>query len=266
MQQFYDEKTLATSAPYKSHFNNDAFDLFRLHYPEHFEITGRAYRIIYKDKQKTQKSIFNMLGTNYTAYTALVNLTIAQMVDADVISNPSEVNPTTKEGYEYIINYLKDHEDFFRSILPQLGELIKTSSGRGNVAEIKAEQVLKKMFGDKAEIRHTAGLAQKEDTHGGKDRVVISNGKSINVQIKSVKSVNQENGFYYIEYLGAKLYPNVDIMIFVKGNWCWAFQAKDENGITTLSVYGDNQGYIINQKYKKLIFKLEPTENIQNNA
>jgi hypothetical protein len=266
MQQFYDEKTLATSEPYRKSFNNDAFDLFRLHYPEHFEITGRAYRIIYKDRQKTQKSIFNMLGTNYTAYTALVNLTIEDMVNSGEISNVSEIDPTTKEGYGQIINYVKSHKDFFTSILPQLGELIKTSSGRGNVAEIKAEQVLKKMFGDKAEIRHTAGLAQKEDTHGGKDRVVISNGRAFNVQIKAVKSVNQENGFYYIEYLGAKLYPNVDIMIFVKGNWCWAFQAKDENGITTLSLYGDNQGYIINQKYKKLIFKLEPTENIQNNA
>lgn len=257
MQQFYNEKTLATSAPYKSFFNDDAFELFRIHYPEYFVMDSRGYRTIYKDKQRAEKSLFNKLGTNYSAYTTLVNTTIAEMINSGIIKDSSEANVLSNDGYNKVIDFLKSNKDFFAQILPELGTHIKRSSDKGDKSELGSEKILKKIFGEKAEIRNSAGLAQKSDTHEGKDRIVIKDGKSYNVQIKAVRGINSENGYYYIDYLGAKLYPNIDIMIFNRGPWYFAFRSKDENGIITVKVLGQREGYIVSDRYKILAYKLE---------
>lgn len=262
MTQYYDQKTLQQSKPYRDHFNNDAFELFKTHYPHLYEISPTGYRILYKDEQKTTRSLFNKLGTNYTAYTYLVNSTINQMLKTGEISDPSKINPLTEPGYDSIINYLIDNIDFFKSLLLGMGAIIKKSSDAGEKAEIGAEQVLKRIFGNDIQIRQTAGLGQVEDTHGGKDRVIIKNGNSLNVQIKKCGPIEVDNGIYYITHLGAKQYPNVDIMVFNTGYWYYTFRAKDTNGITTLQILGNREGYMIPAQYKIKAIKLEPTENI----
>jgi len=266
MEQYYDQKTLGISKPYRDHFNNDSFELFRIHYPNLYEIFPNGYRLIYKDSQKTVNSLFNKLGTNYSAYTYLVNSTIEQMVKTGVVGNSSEINPLQENGYNSIIDYLKNNKEFFSSLLPEMGKLINRSTVIGDRAEVSAEEVLRKIFGKDVEIRHTAGLGQMEDTHGGKDRVIIKNGQAYNVQIKVCAGIDEENGTYYIKHLGAKLYPNVDIMVFKRGNWFYAFRAKDARGITTLEIFGNREGYMIPSIHKILATKLEPTENVQNNT
>jgi len=266
MQEFYSQKELATSEPYKKEFNDDSFELFKIHYPDCLTISNRGYRIIYKNKQKEEKSFFNKLGTNYVAYCRLINLTLQKLTDEGLISSPTEIDPRTMEGYEIVMNFLKSNKDFFSSLLPDLGKIIKKRSEIGDKAEIGSEEVLKKAFGDNIQIRDTSGLATQTDTHLGQDRIMIKNGKSYSVQIKVCGGVSDENGVSYIKYLGAKLYPNIDIMIFKRGHWYFVFQAKDENGISTLQIYGKSEGYMIPTKYKIKTLKLEPTENIQNNA
>jgi len=261
MEQFYDQKTLQQSKPYRDHFNNDSFELFRIHYPHLYEISNRGYRLIYKDYQKTEPSLYNKLGTNYSAYAYLVNKTIEEMLQKGVINNQSEVSPLNDTGYEMIINYLKNNKEFFTSLLPEIGNIIKKRTEAGDKAEIGSEEVLKKIFGKDIEIRQTAGLGQKEDTHGGKDRVIIKNGKALNVQIKKSGKIEESNGVYYINHLGAKLYPNVDIIIFNRGDWYFAFRAKF-NGASTLQILGDREGYMIPSQYKIMITKLEPTKDI----
>lgn len=262
MEQYYDQKTLGTSKPYRDNFNNDSFELFRIHYPNLYEVLPNGYRLIYKDLQKTVHSLFNKLGTNYSAYTYLVNSTIEQMVKTGTITSASEIDPLQQNGYNSIIDYLKNNKNFFDSLLPEIGKLINRSTVIGDKAEVSAEVVLRKIFGDKIEIRHTAGLGNMDDTHGGKDRVIIKNGQSYNVQIKVCGEINEENGVYYIKHLGAKLYPNVDIMIFKRGSWFFAFRAKDARGISTLEIWGNREGYMIPSIHKIMITKLEPTKNI----
>jgi len=262
MQQFYNQNTLSASKPYRQEFNSDAFDLFRLHYPEFFEIKPNGYRLIWKDRQRTELSLYNKLGTNYSAYTLLVNSTISEMLSKGIISNPNDINPIGQEGYESIINYLRNDRDFFTSLLPEIGKIIQKSTGIGDKAEIGAEEVLRKIFGQNVEIRQTAGLGQMEDTHGGKDRIVVKDGNAYNVQIKVSGSIEEENGIYYIKHLGAKLYPRIDIIIFKRGDWYYAFRAKDSRGISTLEIWGDREGYMIPSHQKIMVTKLESRKDI----
>jgi hypothetical protein len=51
-------------------------------------------------------------------------------------------------------------------------------------------------------------------------------------------------------------------MIFKKGVWYFVFRAKDENGISTLQIYGKSEGYMIPAKYKIKTLKLESGKNI----
>ena len=266
MQEFYNQQTLATSEPYKKEFNDDSFELFKIHYPDCLTISNRGYRIIYKNKQKEEKSLFNKLGTNYSAYYRLINSTLEKLTEEGLIPSPTAIDPRTMEGYEIIMNFLKSNKDYFSSLLPELGEIIKEKTEIGDVAEIGSETILKKAFGQDIQIRDTSGLATETDTHLGQDRIMIKNGKSYSVQIKVCGGVSDENGISYIKYLGAKLYPNIDIMIFKRGYWYFVFKAKDENGVSTLKIYGNYEGYMIPTKYKIKTLKLEPTENIQNNA
>lgn len=266
MEEFYTQKELAISKPYKEEFNDDSFELFKIHFPDCLTISRTGYRTIYKNKQKEEKSLFNKLGTNYSAYYRLINLTLEKLTQEGLISSPTSIDPRTMEGYEIVINFLKSNKDYFSSLLPELGKIIKEKTEIGDVAEIGSETILKKAFGDNIQIRDTSGLATQTDTHLGQDRIMIKNGKSYSVQIKVCGGVSYENGVSYVKYLGAKLYPNIDIMIFKRGDWYFVFQAKDENGVSTLKIYGNYEGYMIPSKYKIKTLKLESTENIQNNA
>ena len=262
MQEFYNQKELAISEPYKKEFNDDSFELFKIHFPDCLAISRTGYRTIYKNKQKEEKSLFNKLGTNYSAYYRLINLTLQKLTEEGLISSPTAIDPCTMEGYEIVISFLKSNKDFFKSLLPELGEIIKKRTEIGDVAEIGSETILKKAFGENIQIRDTSGLATETDTHGGQDRIMIKNGKSYSVQIKVCGGVSDENGVSYIKYLGAKLYPNIDIMIFKKGDWYFVFQAKDENGMSTLQIYGKYEGYMIPTKYKIKTLKLESGKDI----
>lgn len=261
MEEYYNQKVLALSKPYRDNFNDDAFELFEIHYPHLYQISPTGYRLIFKDVEKTTPSLYNKLGTNYTAYTYVVNQSIEKMLETGEINHPSKVNPLVQIGYDMIINYLKNNKEFFTSLLPEIGNIIKKRTEAGDKAEIGSEEVLKRIFGKDIEIRQTAGLGQKEDTHGGKDRVIVKNGKALNVQIKKSGKIEESNGVYYINHLGAKLYPNVDIIIFNRGDWYFAFRAKF-NGLSTLQILGDREGYMIPSQYKIMITKLEPTKNI----
>jgi len=262
MEEFYNQTELAISEPYKEEFNDDSFDLFRIHFPDCLTISRTGYRTIYKNKQKEEKSFFNKLGTNYVAYCRLINLTLQKLTDEGLISSPTEIDPRTMEGYEIVMNFLKSNKDFFSSLLPELGKIIKKRSEIGDKAEIGSEEILKKAFGENIQIRDTSGLATKTDTHGGQDRIMIKNGKSYSVQIKVCGGVSDENGVSYIKYFGAKLYSNIDIMIFKRGDWYFVFRAKDENGISTLQIYGKSEGYMIPTKYKIKTLKLESRKDI----
>jgi len=262
MQEFYNQLDLATSEPYKEEFNDDSFELFKIHYPDCLTITNSGYRIIYKNKQKEEISLFNKLGTNYSAYHRLVNLTLKKLTEEGLISSPKAINPCTMEGYEIVISFLKSNKNFFTSLLPELGEIIKEKTEIGDKSEISSETILKKVFGEDIQIRDTSGLAKETDTHIGQDRIFIKNEKSYSVQIKVCGGVSEENGISYIKYLGAKLYPNIDIIIFKRGDWYFVFRAKDEHGIPTLHIYGKSEGYMIQNKYKLKAIKLESRKDI----
>jgi hypothetical protein len=262
MQEFYKQSDLATSEPYKKEFNDDSFELFKIHFPDCLTISNTGYRIIYKNRQKEERSLFNKLGTNYIAYYRLINSTLEKLTEEGLISSPTAIDPRTMEGYEIVMNFLKSNKSFFSSLLPDLGEVIKKRTEIGDKAEIGSEEILKKAFGEDIQIRDTSGLATKTDTHGGQDRIMIKNSKSYSVQIKVCGGVSDENGVSYIKYLGAKLYPNIDIMIFKKGDWYFVFRAKDENGISTLQIYGKSEGYMIPTKYKIKTLKLESRKDI----
>jgi len=255
--EHYSQKVLQQSKPYKDNFYSDSFHLFQYHYPHLFELQPDGFRIIYKDEQRTVRSKFNMLGTNYTAYAYLINSTIDEMVERNIISNASDVNPLTDAGYEKILNFLLEDKPFFASLLQGIGEIISATSGAGDRAEIGAEEVIKRIFGQDVEIRKTAGLGEKEDTLGGKDRVFIKNGKTYNVQVKACKKIEEENGQYFIDHLGAKLYRNIDIMIFKRNSWYFVFNIKDASGNPVVQILGDREGYIIPSKYCIKKVKLE---------
>jgi len=262
MQEFYSQRELAISEPYKKEFNDDSFELFKIHFPDCLTVSNTGYRIIYKNKQKEEKSLFNKLGTNYSAYYRLINSTLEKLTQEGIISSPTSIDPRTMEGYEIVMNFLKSNKDYFSSLLPELGEIIKKRTEIGDTAEIGSETILKKAFGEDIQIRDTSGLATQTDTHLGQDRIMIKNGKSYSVQIKVCGGVSDENDISYIKYLGAKLYPGVDIMIFKRGDWYFVFKAKDENGLSTLKIYGNYEGYMIPTKYKIKTLKLESRKDI----
>jgi hypothetical protein len=255
-EDFFDFQILRSSTPFKKNFYYDAFDLFKLYYPNLLEKGEDGFIVIYKDKEKTQVSLFNKLHNNYKAYTVLINLSLKEMLDRGIINDVSKANPLFYWGYKKIMNFLEKNKDFFVKILPDLAREIEKTTRYGELAEIGADKVITKIFGDDIEIRKTSGLGEREDALYGKDRIVSKQGKLHVIQVKSVSRVEKENNSYYIYYLGAKLYPNVDMMIFKSGIFYYAFRAKDFRNLSTLKIFGDREGYIIDEKHKILITKL----------
>ena len=148
MQQYYDEKQLVDSFTFKKKFGDDAFDLFKLFYPNRYEVSASdGYRTIYTKDDKTTVSYFGKLGANYKAFTFLMNVVIDKFIQDGIISKPGECDPRYLPGYEKIMDYLRNNQVYFVSLLPELGQIIKKTSDLGDKAEI---QGIKKVFGDYA--------------------------------------------------------------------------------------------------------------------
>jgi hypothetical protein len=201
----YTTSQLSSSLPYKQSFNRDSFELFRIHFPNQYS-SANNYRVIWRDKIGGEKSLFNKLGTNWSAYTELVNLTLEHL--------NKDIDPRSESGYNEIINYLKENKEFFKSILPKIGVFIKASSDIGDKYELKSDDVIKKVFGNDVIIKNSAGLGKFTDTHLGIDKSIIQDGKEFNIQIKGVSNIVLDNGIYTINYVNAKLYPGINIFIF----------------------------------------------------
>jgi hypothetical protein len=216
MKEWSDRELVKTSGFKK--FNADSFEVFKHLFPDLYtekEIKpGFFYKTIWKDSTRKEKSLFNKLGTNYSAYGKMINLTISEILD----KNNIEANPSTDEGYTMIIEYLKNNKNFFKSILLDLGKIIERTSSYGDKYEDKSMKMIKDYFGD-CKIDKTSGLGVYSDTIGGIDITVTKDGKSNNIQVKGVKSIHYNNNTYYIEYLNPKLY-RVDYLLFSnKGNY-----------------------------------------------
>jgi hypothetical protein len=267
MQQYYDEKQLVDSFTFRKKFGDDAFDLFKLFYPNRYEVRASdGYRTIYTKDDKTTVSYFGKLGANYKAFTFLMNTVIDKFIQDGILSKPGECDPRYLPGYEKIMDYLRNNQVYFVSLLPELGQIIKKTSDLGDKAEMESEEALRRIFGENIEIRNSSGLGKKEDTHGGKDRVMVKDGKSYNVQVKVCKNIQLENGLYYVERLGAKQYYNIDIIVFKRGYLFYAFWAKGASGKSVLQIWGNREGYMIPQQYLIKITRLEARKDIQNNT
>ena len=209
----YQDKELINTPGFKK-FYFDAFELFKKHYPDRYTEfkfdNGKTFRVIWRDKDHKIRSIFNKLGTNYTAYAALINLALKKL--------DSDVDPRTEEGYKFIMDYLKSNKDFFQSLLFEIGKKIEKTTALGDASEDNAVKALKMVFGDSVLITKTAGLGEIEDAVHGCDLVMIRNTTKYKIQVKSISNINLSLGKYYVSYKNPKLYRNIDYFVFsIKG-------------------------------------------------
>ena len=204
----YTRRELSNSIPFKTRFNRDSYMIFKEHYPDNFSVDGNGFMRIWKKRigsEDNVQSILNKLGTNYTAYTDLVNMTLEKL-------NDDTINPTSIHGYNTIIDYLKSDRKFFDSMLPKLGEIIKATTFVGDKAEEQSEESIKYFFPG-CEIIDSSGLGKITDLQG-KDRKVIYNGKLYCIQIKIINDIYERDDKIIVEYLGARNYINIDYFIF----------------------------------------------------
>jgi UDP-glucose 4-epimerase len=67
---------------------------------------------------------------------------LEKLTEECLIPSPTAIDPLTMEGYEIVMNFLKTNKDYFTSLLPELGEIIKKRTEIGDVAEIYADTSL----------------------------------------------------------------------------------------------------------------------------
>ena len=202
-------------------FKNDYIKIFEAHHPQLLKkVDDYRQPRIYKNDKHEEESILNYINTNVLAYSILVNKTLGKI----------DFDPTTKEGYETMMDYVINNEWFWKGILPDINDKILYTTSKGNKKEELVRTKLSNYFNtkDNYEIEMIGKLGDLTDMRKGIDMVIKGgDGKEYKCQIKSCISITLNDDFYDIKYTGVnKLYDGNHYMIFVIGEDIHVFDNK----------------------------------------
>ena len=206
-------------------FKNDYIRIFEAHQPQLLKkIDGSRYKQarIFKTAKHEEESILNYINTNVLAYSVIVNETLKKI----------DFDPTTKEGYEKMMDYVVNNKWFWMGILPEINDRILYTSTKGGKNEDLVKSKLNDYFSTKGEyeVVSVGKLGDLTDMVKGIDMVIKgNNNKEFKCQIKSCISITlHDDKIYKINYTGVnKLYDDLDYMIFVIGKDVHIFNNKE---------------------------------------
>jgi hypothetical protein len=211
-------------------FKNDYIRIFEIHHPQLLKnIDGYRQARIFKTDKHEEQSILNYINTNVSAYSIIVNETLKKI----------NFDPTTKEGYNEMMDYVINNKWYWMGILPKINDKILYTSSKGGEKENLVKKKLNDYFSSegKYKIVPIGELGNLTDMNGGVDMIIKDkNGKEFKIQIKSCSSITlTDDKTYNIKYNGInKLYNNIDYIIFVVGENVNIFNnkkiMKDEYG------------------------------------
>jgi hypothetical protein len=211
-------------------FKNDYIKIFEYHHPQLLKkIEGYRQARIFKTDKHEEQSILNYINTNVSAYSIIVNETLKKI----------NFDPTTKEGYNEMMDYVINNKWYWMGILPKINDKILYTSSKGGEKENLVKKKLNDYFSSegKYKIVPIGELGNLTDMNGGVDMIIKDkNGKEFKIQIKSCSSITlTDDKTYNIKYNGInKLYNNIDYIIFVVGENVNIFNnkkiIKDEYG------------------------------------
>jgi hypothetical protein len=211
-------------------FKNDYIKIFEYHHPQLLKkIEGYRQARIFKTDKHEEQSILNYINTNVSAYSIIVNETLKKI----------NFDPTTKEGYNEMMDYVINNKWYWMGILPKINDKILYTSSKGGEKENLVKKKLNDYFSSegKYKIVPIGELGNLTDMNGGVDMIIKDkNGKEFKIQIKSCSSITlTDDKTYNIKYNGInKLYNNIDYIIFVVGENVNIFNnkkiMKDEYG------------------------------------
>ena len=223
-------------------FKNDYIRIFEVHHPQLLKkIDGYRQPRIFKSDKHDEESILNYINTNVLAYSIIVNETLTKI----------NFNPSTKEGYETMMDYVITNKWYWLGILPKINDKISYTSSKGGKKEDLVKTKLDNHFKSKGgyEVISIGKLGNLDDMNGGYDVVIknINNGKEVRAQIKTCSSITLNvNNLYEIKYNGInKLYNGIDYMICVVENNVHIFDNK--------MILKNNDGYCCEKDGLKII-------------
>lgn len=204
-------------------FKNDYIRIFEAHHSQLLkEVGGYRQPRIFKTNKCEEESILNYINTNFSAYGVIVDETLTKII----------FNPSTKEGYETMMDYVLSNKWHWIGMLPKITDKIQYTSSKGGKKEDLVVSKLKKHFESKGgyEVISVGKLGNLNDMIGGYDITIknIKNGKEFRAQIKTCSSITLNvNNLYEIKYNGInKLYTGIDYMICVVENNIHIFDNK----------------------------------------
>jgi hypothetical protein len=212
-------------------FKNDYIKIFEYHHPQLLKkIEGYRQARIFKTDKHEEQSILNYINTNVSAYSIIVNETLKKI----------NFDPTTKEGYNEMMDYVINNKWYWMGILPKINDKILYTSSKGGEKENLVKKKLNDYFSSegKYKIVPIGELGNLTDMNGGVDMIIKDkNGKEFKIQIKSCSSITlTDDKTYNIKYNGInKLYNNIDYIIFVVG--------ENVNIFNNKKIMKDDYGY-----------------------
>jgi hypothetical protein len=219
-------------------FKRDYIRLFKKYHSDRLkERAGYRDPRIHNDSKCEEESILNYLNTNLLGYGVIVNETLKNI----------EFDPTTKDGYETMMEYVLNNQWFWNYVLlPKIIEVIKYTSSKGSVKENIVKDKLTKHFGNRFKVDVIGDLGNLTDMVEGIDMIIKNDRKSYLAQIKSCKSILLTDDVYKIEYAGInKLYERSDYFIFVMDDKVHVFDNK--------LIEKNDGGYMANKEALKII-------------
>lgn len=223
-------------------FKNDYIRIFEVHHPQQLKmVEGHKRHRIFKTNKCEEESILNYINTNFSAYGVIVDETLTKI----------NFNPSTKEGYETMMDYVLSNKWHWIGMLPKITDKIQYTSSKGGKNGDLVKTKLKKHFEAKGgyEVISIGKLGDLNDMIGGYDVVIknINNGKEFRAQIKTCSSITLNvNNLYEIKYNGInKLYNGIDYMICVVENNVHIFDNK--------MILKNNDGYCCEKDGLKII-------------
>ena len=223
-------------------FKNDYIRIFEVHHPQQLKmVEGHKRHRIFKTNKCEEESILNYINTNFSAYGVIVDETLTKI----------NFNPSTKEGYETMMDYVLSNKWHWIGMLPKITDKIQYTSSKGGKNEDLVKTKLVEHFKTKGsyEVISIGKLGDLNDMVGGYDIIIknIKNGKEFRSQIKTCSSITLNvNNLYEIKYNGInKLYNGIDYMICVVGNNVHIFDNK--------MILKNNDGYCCEKDGLKII-------------
>lgn len=223
-------------------FKNDYIRIFETHHPQLLkDVEGYRQPRIFKNDKHKEESILNYINTNVLAYSIIVNETL----------NKIKFDPSTKDGYEIMMDYIINNKWYWMGILPKINDKIQYTSSKGGKKEDLVKTKLVEHFKTKGsyEVISIGKLGDLNDMNGGYDIIIrnTKNGKEFKSQIKSCSSIilNGDN-LYEIKYNGInKLYRDIDYMICVVENNIHIFDNK--------MIHNHKDGYMCEKNGLKIL-------------